>query len=124
MKHWTLMVLALFALAAPLQAQEVTAEIEVVVWGKVTYLTHTCPLDASGRVESYAPGQFVCTLRALDADSLWTPAVFSAEILGPQGRVTATVADSTLTVNLLSRTGLPGIRVVLTASPKALGGDG
>jgi hypothetical protein len=121
MMRW-LMVLVLLALAAPLQAQEATAEIEVVVWGQVRFLVHDCPLDANGRIESYAPGQVTCRLRALDADSLWTPAVFAAEVLGPTGRVEVAVADSTLTMTLLTRTGLPGVRVVLTAGPKPLGG--
>jgi hypothetical protein len=120
MTRWTV-VLAAFLLVLGthphLGAQEATAEIEVVVWGQIKHLVHDCPIDARGRIEAYAPDLVTCRLRALDADSLWTPAVFSVELEGPPGRVEASVADSTLTMSLVSRSGLPGVRVLFRATP-------
>lgn len=117
MRWLVVLALALLAFVPDVGAQEATAEIEVVVWGLPAFLQHDCPIDDRGRIQTYAPQQITCRLQALDADSLWTPATFAAEVLGPGGRVEATVADSTLTLNLLLRTGLPGVRVVLTAAP-------
>jgi hypothetical protein len=116
---WLVMVAALLLAFAPQAgAQEVvTEEIEVVVWGLPAFLQHDCPIDDRGRIQTYAPLVVTCKLRALDADLLWTPATFAVEVLGPTGRVEATVADSTLTMNLLASTGLPGVRIVLTAAP-------
>jgi hypothetical protein len=118
MKYLVMAALALLAFAPGAGAQEVqSAEIEVIVWGYPVSIAHDCPLDDRGRIQSYAPLVVTCVLRALDAEGLWTPATFVAEILGPEGRVEATVADSTLTLSLLARTGLPGVRVVLTPAP-------
>ena len=118
MKWLVMVALALLAFAPGAGAQEVqSAEIEVIVWGYPVALAHDCPLDDRGRIQSYAPLVVTCTLRALDAEGLWTPATFAAEVLGPTGRVAATVADSTLTLTLISRTGLPGVRIVLTPAP-------
>ena len=120
--RWLLLLITFLFIFIPRasQAQEqevVSAEIEVIIWGLPAYFQHNCPIDDRGRIQTYAPQQVTCTMRALDAEGHWTPAVFSVEILGPSGRVEATVADSTLNLNLISRTGIPGVRVIFEARP-------
>ena len=101
--------------AAGLEAQAVV-EFDVVAWGAIVAVAHNCPLDERGRIERYAPTEVSCTLRALDADSLWTPASFTATS-SDSSRVEVTVQDSTLTITIMRRAGLPGVRVSIEAHP-------
>lgn len=103
-------------LATPVIGQQPTVEFDVVAWGAIKYVSHDCPIDERDRIERYAPDVVTCTLRALDVDSAWTPANFTATSTDPS-RVAVSVTDSTLTINILRRAGLPGVRVTIEARP-------
>ena len=97
------------------EAQAVV-EFDVVAWGAIVAVAHNCPLDERGRIERYVPAEVSCTLRALDADSMWTRATFSATS-SDSSRVMVTVQDSTLTITIVRRAGLPGVRIHIEAHP-------
>jgi hypothetical protein len=100
------------------EAQETqTIEFQVVGYGPIAGLEHNCPLDESGRLTRYVPATIVCSLRALDAEGLWTPANFSVTLSGPADRIGVEVADTLLTIRILRTTGIGGVRVTIEATP-------
>jgi len=110
-------VLAVLLASGAIAAQTATVEFDVVGFGTIATLEHTCPLDEGGKLTRYTPATITCTLRALDTDGAWTPANFVVTLTGPTDRVTAEVTDSILTINILRFTGVGGVRLKLEALP-------
>ena len=104
------------ATIAPALEGQAVVEFDVVAWGAIVAVSHDCPIDERDRIERYAPAEVSCTLRALDADSLWTPASFTATS-SDSSRVAVTVQDSTLIIQIVRRAGVPGVRVRIEAHP-------
>jgi len=102
-----------------------SVEFDVVAWGAIAYVTHDCPIDERGRIERTVPAQVVCTLQALDVDSLPTRASFAVtssdtmrvavdvDNLCPSGEYPC----ATLTLDIVRRAGLPGVRIRIEAHP-------
>jgi len=126
-KSWRIIFAALAVMLAPIwtsgtvEAQNPpTVQFIVVGYGPIATLEHDCPLDAQGKLTRYVPAEITCTLRALDAEGLWTPANFEVTLSGPPDRVTVEVVDSVLTIRIIRTTGLPGISVKIEAFPVLL----
>jgi len=115
------MALALIWMSGTIEAQEPpTIQFQVVGYGPIAGLEHDCPLDAQGKLTRYVPAEITCTLRALDAEGLWTPANFEITLSGPADRIGVEVVDSILTIRIIRTTGLPGVSVKIEAFPVLL----
>ena len=97
-----------------------TVQFIVVGYGPIATLEHDCPLDTQGKLTRYVPAEITCTLRALDAEGLWTPANFEVTLSGPADRVGVEVVDSLLTIRILRTTGVQGVSVQIEAFPVLL----